>query len=371
MTGTARAPRALVVTIVHRPDDARIAHRQLAALRGAGWEVTFAAPWSATGDTPASWHRAVDLPRAVGRRRLGPVLAARRLLRDAGPRHDVVLLHDPELLLSVAGLRLPAVVWDVHEDPAASISDRAWVPRWAALPLRAAVRVLERWAERRCAELLLAEHGYLGRFRRRHPVVPNVPLVPDAVPPPTDRRVVYVGRLSRSRGVDELLAVGERLAGDVVVELVGDADPDVRPALAAAHERGTVRWHGFLPNDEALQLLHGAAFGLSLLHDEPNFRHSMPTKVLEYLAHGVPVVTTPLPAPMALLQRHGLGTVVPFADVDAVVAAVLEGLADPEGLASRARAGRAAARREDTWATAGPAFVDELRRLVDQRPVRP
>ena len=30
------APRALVVTVVHRPGDARIAHRQLGALRDAG-----------------------------------------------------------------------------------------------------------------------------------------------------------------------------------------------------------------------------------------------------------------------------------------------------------------------------------------------
>ncbi len=119
----ARPLRALVVTIVHRPQDARILHREVAALRGAGWDVTYAGPWAATGQTPPVGLRTLELPRAVGRRRLGAVLAARRLLRAEAPQHDVVLLHDPELLLAIAGTGLRHVVWDVHEDPAAALVD--------------------------------------------------------------------------------------------------------------------------------------------------------------------------------------------------------------------------------------------------------
>ena len=353
-------PRALVVTIVHRPGDARIAHRQLGALRDAGWSVTYAAPWSTTDDEPADWYRTVDVPRAVGRRRGAAVRAARALLRREGPSHDVVLLHDPELLLALPGLRLPPVVWDVHEDPAAALSDRDWVPGWARRPLGWAVRLLERWAERRCATLLLAEPGYRERFRRDHPVVPNVPLVPDEVPAPGTDRVVYLGRISGSRGARELVELGERLRGQVSVELLGYVDQDVADLVADADEDGRITWHGYVANDEALARVRGAAFGLSLLHDEPNYRHSMPTKVLEYLANGLPVLTTPLPEAVAVLQRHDLGTVVPFGDVDAAEAAIRAGVADPDGLADRAAAGRAAARTERTWAVEGPRFVEVL-----------
>src|SRR5690606_41717814 len=59
----------------------------------------------------------VDLPRAAGRRRLGAVRAARRRIREMRDDVDLVLLHDPDLLLAVAGLRRrPVVVWDVHEE---------------------------------------------------------------------------------------------------------------------------------------------------------------------------------------------------------------------------------------------------------------
>jgi glycosyltransferase involved in cell wall biosynthesis len=61
-------------------------------------------------------------------------------------------------------------------------------------------------------------------------------------------------------------------------------------------------------------MLDGALAGLSLLHDEPNFRHSLPTKVVEYMARGVPVVTTPLPAAAELARGYECGFVVPFGD---------------------------------------------------------
>ena len=43
-----------------------------------------------------------------------------------------------------------------------------------------------------------------------------------------------------------------------------------------------------MPNADALRLVEGSLAGLSLLQDEENFRHSMPTKVAEYMARGVP-----------------------------------------------------------------------------------
>ena len=88
-------PRLLVVTVVHRPDDARILHRQIAFLRDAGFRITYAAPWRATGVTPPDWLATRDLPRASGRERLAALLAARDLLRAEADAHDLVLLHDP------------------------------------------------------------------------------------------------------------------------------------------------------------------------------------------------------------------------------------------------------------------------------------
>ena len=170
-------PRVLVVTVVHRPDDARILHREIASLRADGHTVTYAAPWRATGVVPPDGLQVRDLPRATGRDRLTALLAARDLLRREADAHDLVVLHDPELLLAVRLVgtgRLPPVVWDVHEDTAVALGDRPWVPRPLRRLLAWGVRRLERWAERH-VHLVLAEDGYRERFRRVHPVVRNHP----------------------------------------------------------------------------------------------------------------------------------------------------------------------------------------------------
>jgi Glycosyltransferase Family 4 len=114
--------RVLVTTIVHHPEDARILHRQIAALVGRGHQVTYLAPFTATDTPPRDWFDPIDVPRALGRRRVKAVRAARALLRQHGPKHDLVLVHDLELLAATAGLRLPPVVWDVHEDTGASLT---------------------------------------------------------------------------------------------------------------------------------------------------------------------------------------------------------------------------------------------------------
>ncbi len=352
--------RVLVVTVVHDPEDARIRHRELVSLLDAGAVVSYAAPFAAYGRVPPAGVRGLDLPRARGRHRLHAVRAARRLIRAEAPRQDVVLVHDPELLLALAGTRGPARVWDVHEDTAAALGMRGWLPGPLRAPAGLAVRALERWADRR-VHLLLAEDAYQERFARRHPVVANTVLVPAEQPPaPGGERVVYLGRLTVPRGALELVELGRLLRGRLRVELIGPADPDCAEAIARAHAAGWVHHHGFLPNTQALDLLAGATAGLSLLHDEPNYAHSRPTKAMEYMALGVPVVTTPNPVSRQLLERYGCGVVVPFADAGAAADALLALRDDPARRAALGAAGRRAALAELDWHRHGEAFAEQL-----------
>ncbi len=364
-------PRLLVVTVVHRPDDARILHRQITTLRAEGFRVTYAAPWSACGVVPPEGLETRDLPRSTGRQRLDALLAARKLLLAEAASHDLVLLHDPELLISARMARverLPPIVWDVHEDTAVALGDRAWIPGALRWLLRVGVQRLEGWAER-SVHLVLAEDGYRPRFRRSHPVVRNHPWRREAGSATAAERVdvardpfraVYVGRLSRGRGLEELIALGERLGSRCCVELVGPVDDGLLELLEDAIAAGHVVWRGFIPNDRVGEVLAGALVGLSLLSDDPNYRVSMPSKVVEYLAHGVPVIATPLPAVVELLEGSGGGLLVPFGDVEATASAI-ELLADDPSLHARLVSEGHAAAAERTWEVEGARFASTLR----------
>lgn len=362
--------RVLVVTVAHPPEDARIRHRQIRALRDFGHEVTYAAPFTAFGAPPPRDMPWIDLPRSVGglgRRLPALVAAGRALLRERGA-HDVVLVHDPELLPVLGMLRLcpsrPVLVWDVHEDVPAQV-DMLSLPPAVKTVLARALTVAERAAER-TFRLLLAESAYQGRFRRPHPFVPNTVRAPSGGPWPAEAspRVVYLGALTRARGSDELIALAERLP-EVEVEIVGNAKPDVDAELRAAADRlPNLTYRGFVPNVEALRRLPGALAGLSLLHDEPNYAHSEPTKIMEYMAHGVPSITTPNAASRDLVESTGSGVVVDFGDVDAVVERIRSWDADRASRDVVAGRAYAAAGRRD-WTVDGHHFAQTLQEWVE------
>jgi len=360
--------RVVVCTVVHHPADARIYHRQIRALLDAGHEVTYIAPFEAENFYPERRDpglRVIPVPRAVGRRRLGALLAARRALAASSAGADLLLIHDPELLLALPPRRKrPPTIWDVHEDTAAALSTKPWLPRPLRPAAALATRAAERTAERR-VHLILAEQGYVARFRHPHPVVPNTTYVAETPAPPAapgdDQRVIYVGHLSLDRGVGEMVDLAALLRPHgISVELVGQADAQARARIEPAQADGLIRWPGFVPNDRAMPMIDGAVAGLSLLQDEPNFRHSMPTKVIEYMARGVPVVTTPLPAAVELVTRYECGFVVPFGDPRAAADAVLQLAGDASLRAKMGSRGHEAAHSFLGWPTDARAFVAQL-----------
>ena len=386
--------RVVVCTVVHHPADARIFYRQIRALLDAGHDVTYIAPHdeaehgtvrdqsqdqpqdqdersvaaSSTAAPAVAQGRtrqrgtltAVTIPRAVGRRRLGALRAARAAMTAHVADADLLLVHDPELLLVLPPRRhRPPTVWDVHEDTAAALTTKSWLPAFLRTIAAGGVHVAEHQAERRL-HLLLAESGYRDRFASAHPVVPNTTYVPEtAAPPSGPRRVVYVGWLSPDRGSAEMVELGRLLKPHgIAVELMGQADGAARAHIEAGGEY--VHWHGFVPNAEALRLVEGALAGLSLLQDEANFRHSMPTKVAEYMARGVPVVTTPLPLAVELVEAADAGFVVPFNDPQAACNAILRLDADPDLRVKMGLRAHEYALRNLAWAPHAAAFVAQL-----------
>jgi glycosyltransferase involved in cell wall biosynthesis len=367
----------VVCTVVHHPADARIFYREIQALLDAGHDVTYIAPHgqsaAAVRDEDQGQNqdqgnsergrghlRLVTIPRAAGRRRTAALRAARTAMAEQVAGADLLLVHDPELLLVLPPKdRRPPTVWDVHEDTAAALTTKAWLPEWLRPVAAEGVKRAEQLAERRL-HLILAEHGYNARFAGEHPVVPNTTYVPEtAAPPSGPRRVVYVGWISPDRGSAEMVELGRLLKPHgVAVELIGQADAAARGHIEAGGD--AVRWHGFVPNAEALRLVEGSLAGLSLLRDEENFRHSMPTKVAEYMGRGVPVVTTPLPLAVELVEAGECGFVVPFNDPQGAADAIMKLDADPGLRVKMGLRGHEYALRNLAWPPHAAAFVAQL-----------
>src|SRR5579872_5393436 len=146
--------RVVVCTVVHHPADARIYHRQIRALLEAGHQVVYIAPAEAenfSAERTGPQLQIIAIPRAVGRNRIGALRAARRELARHTAGADLLLVHDPELLLALPPRRMrPPTVWDVHEDTAAAVGTKAWLPR----PLRPVAAAAVQIGRASCRERL-------------------------------------------------------------------------------------------------------------------------------------------------------------------------------------------------------------------------
>lgn len=322
--------RILVVTVVHHPQDARIYFRQMAALLANGHQVSYAAAFESFQVLDLDPRiETITLPRAIGKRRLSALLAVRKLLKQRSIDFDLVLLHDPELLIVASASKSP-VVWDVHEDTAATIKTKSWIPSILKSPLRGIIAKLEARAEKKF-NLILAETEYQTRFKQSHPVIPNTTAVAEYQSIAPKSTVVYLGSVTKLRGGLELLELAAKLAPHQIrVEIIGSCtEPDLVAKINDAVAAGQVIWHGFVPNETARALLPGQLAGLSLLHDHPNYQVSQPTKIYEYLAAAIPVITTPLIHAANLVNAAGAGYVVEFNNIDQVVQTIIKLKADP------------------------------------------
>jgi glycosyltransferase involved in cell wall biosynthesis len=306
----------LVLTTVHHPDDPRIREKLIRTL-GGHCKVLFAARQPGPHDRSGlEW-----LPLRGGR--LARNLSAWRIALSR--RYDLLSLHDPETLplgLMVSLVRGKRVVFDVHENIPEQIKMRTWVAPVLRPWLAKVASLLLRWIERR-GEVTLAEPGYQTLFRAFHPVFPNY--LPSDLPEVLEARsgyAVYVGDVTPERGLTT--AVVAAAAAGCPLRVVGRVDPAFQTELesTAARAGGEVSFIGRLPHPEAMDVARQAVVGLSPLRDLPNYRHSLPTKILEYLALGVPVVATDLPGTRAALSGLEAVELVPPDQVDEMAAAI-------------------------------------------------
>jgi glycosyltransferase involved in cell wall biosynthesis len=169
-------------------------------------------------------------------------------------------------------------------------------------------------------------------------------------------RIGYLGLLSHFLDFEVLEALRRARRGGTLV-LIGPGDPATEAAVRALAGRGGVAWLGPRPYEEVPAWLQGLDVGvIPFRAADPHVRGINPNKVYQYLAAGLPVVTTPLldlpPAPPALQFAAGV------AEWERAVARALEAPRDPER-------SRALARPHD-WDALAARMVEEIeRRLAD------
>ena len=376
-------PRVAVchITTVHPVFDTRIFHKECVSLAQAGYDVHLIACHGRNAVVDGVRIHALPLPPGRLRRMLLWPWRALDMAQRIVPRPVLYHLHDPELLPAAQVLRLRGqrVIFDVHENIAEDLLCKPYLPRSARLAASWAYR----FAEKLLTSGLPTVHVLEEIARLYHPprvVVrnlprrerPNEPLEQAARAPAGRLRLIYVGVISSDRGAMTMLeTLRLLLKGGANCELmiIGPThEPQLRDRLVQAAQSdelaGRVLLRGALPYHRVLSELQAADIGLCLLHPQGNYIRSLPTKVLEYMWAGLPVVASDFPIWRPLVADTNAGLLVPPADAQAAAKAVRYMLDRPAQRQRMAYLGRQAVQTRFCWEVEQENLLGLYRRLA-------
>jgi colanic acid biosynthesis glycosyl transferase WcaI len=303
---------------------------------------------------------------AMRRAGMEQVMAVSLALRGLPRRAELVVTSSPSMFLGPAALVLARLkrarfVWDLRDitwELAAEVVGRTRIERLAVTCLRSVM-----WGTARRCDLLVAATGGIERLAREAGVDPGRIVTVEngisgellarmrskrAMVPKARPVVTYIGLIGIAQQLTVLADVAHQMPG--VDFLIAGEGPQRRDLEARARDAGVSNLHylGYQAPDELPKLCQRSDVMFAQVVDSPLLTDTaLPTKLLEYMAAGRPVVYAGRGAAAALVAEARAGVCVRPGDAGAIVQAIGDLLSDP---VRRTELGRNAA-----------AFVDGLR----------
>lgn len=128
----------------------------------------------------------------------------------------------------------------------------------------------------------------------------------------------FVGRITKDKGIDELLSAFLELKDNSQLLLVGDIEEDNRidvELLAKSQQNSNIKFHSFVSDIER----YYAAIDVLVL---PSYREGFGNVVIEAGAVGTPAIVTDIPGPTDAIDRDKTAIVVPAKDSAALAEAM-------------------------------------------------
>jgi glycosyltransferase involved in cell wall biosynthesis len=176
--------------------------------------------------------------------------------------------------------------------------------------------------------------------------------------------IVSIGRLIEKKGFADLISACARLTSrrrGFLCEIIGEGplEETLRAQIASADVKNCVRLVG--PQTQAqiaLRLSHATIFVLPCTREADGGMDNLPTVIMEAMAAGLPVISTPLGGIPEMVEQDVNGELVPERDPAAICAAMERLISDPERARRLGDRGRQIAQEKFSIATSARALIE-------------
>ncbi len=261
-------------------------------------------------------------------------------------------------------------MYDVYENVRDDVRTKPYLPRLARPVLSAIVGGLEWLVGRTASHVITATPSLALQFPpSKTTIVHNYPIIDELDADFTfddyvDRppHGVYVGAMTVMRQAREMFAASDDVHGRRPDFALVTAGPTFGIEEPGSHPG--VEHRSTIPREEVPALLSSARFGISLLADEPHLSVSLPTKVYEYAAAGLPVIVSASTVTITGdVEAVGCGLVVDETDPAAISDAMMWLLDHPREAYLMGQRGASLVRDRYQWSTEAEALVGVYRQL--------
>ncbi len=353
--------RVLLLSTVHPPNDPRIVYK-IAPSLAAFYSVFVALPAAGSNahTSPATFIRLPKFRRLVFRLLVSYPIMLWKCLRL---RPHIVHIFVPELIpIAFLFHWLGAqIVYEVQEN----LYKKFALKKYNNEELfQYFFRVFDHLA-RRYFHCILTDDAYLQEYHSLAypsavvhnfaslPLLDNLPAAPS--PPPQVPTIVYCGVLSMERSFDTLVAsllLLREQCPDFQVHLFGSVLFSPAEAEALPHYesiRPHLKFYGYTDQRIALSYAKQATVGLALLKPVGDYPDSYTTKLFEYMALKLPVITSDFPLYREVIDTHQCGVCISPYDAQALAQALAWLIRYPERGKEMGEKGREAVEKFYTW----------------------
>lgn len=300
--------RVCILTTVHQPFDTRIFHKEAKTLVKAGYDVTLIAQHSK--NEMVDGVKIIALPKPKNRFFRIFFLTRRAYEHALKQKADIYHFHDPELLPWMVKLKRKIgakVIYDVHEDYPNDILSKLWIPRFSRATIANYFNQYEKKQAKGLSFVIVAWPKIKEKFKKAGvdnvKIINNYPILDyfgqiankiDIDPEQKEIKLIYVGGLTSIRGIKEIIkSLGFIKNKKAKLIIVGKFQEErLKEKLKTMTEWQKVIFKGWLSQKEAYKEMQSANIGLICFLPAPNHMYSIPNKLFEYMAAGIPVVAS-------------------------------------------------------------------------------
>jgi hypothetical protein len=160
----------------------------------------------------------------------------------------------------------------------------------------------------------------------------------------------YVGSISEVRNIYAMIEAVTHVQPSAHLRLAGDfAIAETERRAREMPEWSSVRFEGWTSREGVANVLADSRAGLVVLKPVAHEMVSLPIKLFEYMAAGLPVISSDFPVWREIVDSAGCGLLVDPLDLDAIVGA-MQWVADhPDEAEAMGRSGRRAVEERYNW----------------------